>query len=510
MVGPRSSGLVNGERIEPSAPVTINGVRVRASGATIVTHGYQFFDGDGDSLHDLARDIWSRADSENGPRRDAWLLDYDIPTFLGFVVGDERLDTSPLDLNGSFLPTTTQHDRIGEMVILFDWAAESNELSSGWGEAAGDALFSLLVDLAIVNPAAAQYNIPLHFIGHSFGTAVTSEVVERLARFAVPVDHVTYLDPHDFNEDMPFLDLGSGDADRVQRLFTLGAPPGYGASVWANVTFADAYYQTESSPEGRPIPGAYNRLVNDRVDGTSAHTDVWNDFYRRTIQDTASTTGYGYSRIANWGLAPDALSPLRPAPIFYDLPTPNHEHSESALVNADGTPNQAGLSALGLSITQVTNGRWAPTWDPASIVNGNFEHAGTLFADIPGWGYHGGAGGGHVEFDQGTHFLELDLGDSSRVHNRLYVPPDAVALEFRFWRTDTSADDVLSVRLGATTLGTLAMDEADGGFRRAVAPLSASARNRSTTLTFEIVAHDFFRIVDSEIRIDDVRFVRAV
>ena len=76
------------------------------------------------------------------------------------------------------------------------------------------------------------------------------------------VDHVTYLDPHDFNQGLGF--------DYTQRLFELG-PNGYGAVTWSNVTFTDVYYQTRSGfagvpltatiPGGRPIPGAYNRWL---------------------------------------------------------------------------------------------------------------------------------------------------------------------------------------------------------------------------------------------------------
>jgi len=145
-------------------------------------------------------------------------------------------------------------------VVLFDWSDESNNMSSGWGEGAGDALFSLLAGVGLVDPDAGAANPPLHFIGHSFGTAVTSEVVERLARFDVPVDQVTYLDPHDFDQSCP--------VDGSQRLFDLGAPAGYGATVWNNVAFSDVYYQVRGLngsavpqfvvPLGRPIPGAAN------------------------------------------------------------------------------------------------------------------------------------------------------------------------------------------------------------------------------------------------------------
>jgi hypothetical protein len=200
------------------------------TGSTIITHGWQLSNDGGDSLEDLAKAIFSRAGG--------WYVDYDID------VDDEIGYFDPLEVSEG-----------GEVVLLFDWAPESNEISSGWGESAGDALFSIIVGLNIVDPETPQTK-PLHFIGHSFGTAVTSEAVERLAYFDIQVDHITYLDPHDF-------DQGILPVDGAQRLFDLGMPVKYGASVWETVNFADVYYQTDIAPDGRPIPGAYNELLND-------------------------------------------------------------------------------------------------------------------------------------------------------------------------------------------------------------------------------------------------------
>jgi len=189
-------------------------------GATIVTHGYQpQVLGSGDSLMDLALAIRDTADAGNAADEGAWLLDYDTSQ-SGTAVFD-------LDSGGSVLTGVPT-----EVVVLFDWASESNEESAGWGEAAGDALFSTIVQLGLVDPSQGQDSgIPLHFIGHSFGCAVTSEAVERLARFSVPVDQVTYLDPHDFDQAIEGIDTG-------QRLYELGlpqfdAPDGldYGATV---------------------------------------------------------------------------------------------------------------------------------------------------------------------------------------------------------------------------------------------------------------------------------------
>jgi len=142
--------------------------RQTVTGATIITHGFQFSDSDGDSLAPLAEAVRTRADLENGPNETAWLLDYDLVESNGQFTGVFDADQSILPNPG--LAAT------GEVVLLFDWARESNESSSGWGEAAGDALFNLLVGLGLVSPAAGT-SVPLHLIGHSFGTVVTSEAV---------------------------------------------------------------------------------------------------------------------------------------------------------------------------------------------------------------------------------------------------------------------------------------------------------------------------------------------
>ncbi|MBX3436957.1 MAG: hypothetical protein KF861_05670, partial [Planctomycetaceae bacterium] len=234
--------------------------RDQIAGLTVITHGFQAGPRQGDSLFPLASAIRDRADLASGADQTAWLLDYDLRAegTAGFFdldlgAGDDGLN------NGSILTGTPRN-----VVLLFDWAPESNEPSSGWGEAAGDALFNLLVGTNLISLAAGAQNPALHFIAHSFGTAVTSEAVERLAAHHIPVDQVTLLDPHDFDESLT--------VDTRQRLWELGQPVGYGAAVWNNVNFTDVYYETRGAndgsgfpdafvPEGRPIPGAYNRLL---------------------------------------------------------------------------------------------------------------------------------------------------------------------------------------------------------------------------------------------------------
>ncbi|PLX89360.1 MAG: hypothetical protein C0619_11445, partial [Desulfuromonas sp.] len=186
------------------------------SGATIVTHGYQLTDDNGDSLAPIAEAIHALPNQ-------SWYLDYDI-------ADDE--EPGLFDLTQSELPGAGDSSTTGELVLLFDWAAESNRSSGGWTEAAGDALFSMLVGLDVVDVSPTNTDhtddIPLHFIAHSFGSAVTSEAIERLAYYDIPVDQVTFLDPHDF-------DQSGVPVDQDQAQYALNQPEGYGVSIWDNV-----------------------------------------------------------------------------------------------------------------------------------------------------------------------------------------------------------------------------------------------------------------------------------
>ena len=177
-------------------------------GLTIITHGYQpDFGGSGDSLLPLAQAIHALA-----PAGPGYLIDLDI------TGGNSANDAGQtvIDEAQSVLPKATDIDVTGEVALLFDWRPGSNEASVGWTESAGDALFATTVALGLVDPAQSSYR--LHFIGHSFGAAVTSEAVERMAAWNIPVDQVTYLDPHDFDQNI----VPSQETEK--RQWFLGAP----------------------------------------------------------------------------------------------------------------------------------------------------------------------------------------------------------------------------------------------------------------------------------------------
>ena len=114
--------------------------------------------------------------------------------------------------------------------------------------------------------ALVRHQTPdLHIIGQGSGAIVASEAIERLAAYQIAVDHLTYLDPHDFDQGLV--------TDASTTTDFAGQPGGYGAVVWDNVDFADVYYQTRGAnnstdqvtdtlvPEGRPIPGAVNYWI---------------------------------------------------------------------------------------------------------------------------------------------------------------------------------------------------------------------------------------------------------
>ena len=142
-------------------------------GVTVISHGFQVegLSQDrtlGDGLLSLARVIHNRTGG--------CLLNYDIEFQGG---------------QGSFQPDVCRPNVGGseghESIVLFDWAVESFEISNGWAEAAADALFNILVNRNLLDPEKKAANDPYHFISHSMGTAVTSEVVERFAALQVPV-----------------------------------------------------------------------------------------------------------------------------------------------------------------------------------------------------------------------------------------------------------------------------------------------------------------------------------
>lgn len=155
----------------------------------------------------------------------------------------------------------------GEILLALDWST----LSSG---GTPTTTIASLTAAALLDPnfipdmnGHALAELPLHFVGHSRGGSVITELARYLGAQGVWVDQVTTLDPHPVS--------GFGD------------PP---ITNYANILFADNYWQNLGDgllvPNGQAVTGAYNRhLLN--LDGgySSSHSDV-HLWYHGTIQLT--------------------------------------------------------------------------------------------------------------------------------------------------------------------------------------------------------------------------------
>ena len=494
----------------------------------------------------LAQAIRDEADRLNGDSGGAWLIDYDATARPGGV--DHR---GGFDLFDGVAPTLSDVGRSGELVFCFEWAESSpnGQGRDAWTDAAGSALVAILSRLELVDPNAPERTPEIHFIGHGAGSMVVSQAVGRLGWLDIGVDHVTYLDPHDFSQD--------GLADDAE--FTTSYQPedgnlwtAYGASVWDNVAFTDVYYQTAGrggTAEGRPIPGAYNLLINSYlpstpVTGHEDHDSVWEDFYRFTVYSPtnggSSTTGYGYSRIVG-GEAE------RPAPTFFANlaaqvpPDQCHEHSPPELVSTmAGTPNIEVLATLGLSEKDVTYSTRQASWDYLEVVNGNFDAIPNYDGVAqPGWNHFAGGGGGEILRGDGEPgagpggdgpYKQLRLfgqDGSLRSTNYLLIPHEATHLVFSLYVVNHDDDDVLQVKLNDRLLGApISLSEgasdprcSEGVCRLALPPGIGGA---VTTLEFsvfdELGTNTTDRTIDgrpvaslsdvtADLRIDDIAFL---
>ncbi|MCU0915393.1 MAG: tandem-95 repeat protein [Planctomycetes bacterium] len=302
------------------------------------------------------------------------------------------------------------------VVLVSDWNKESDISDAGFSEAAADAIFAALVKLN-QDTSGKIFQSPLHFVGHSRGTVVNSEIIQRLGTYfpAVTNIHMTTLDPHDMEQKSLNVPLGGALTTVSNALYalavaatatgnvaaaaTLGAwanrlssivstaeklgiaisPIPYGdfkdpdVKVWSNIAFADNYYQTAAlmntgmtfTPNGRELQGAdLNRLLN---------------FVAGFRQDDIDTLHFGvggpHSRVTTWYAGTVALDALEfnGEPIYrrvtdqgiavevMGIPAPNQTYTDKAWYSSDPQiiTGDAALRHVYLqSITSWANDVW--------------------------------------------------------------------------------------------------------------------------------------------------------
>ncbi|MDB5857580.1 MAG: hypothetical protein JWQ76_1269, partial [Ramlibacter sp.] len=137
--------------------------------------------------------------------------------------------------SGDGLEAMQMYRTLGRPIFLVsDWYTESGVSTTGFAEAAADAIYDSLARLNVdLKDSITKTN--LHLIGHSRGTVVTSEIVQRLGQHGLkPASlQTTFLDVHDFNQ--PSLSLGG-----VLRVADFADPD---VIAWDNSGFVENYYE---------------------------------------------------------------------------------------------------------------------------------------------------------------------------------------------------------------------------------------------------------------------------
>ena len=253
---------------------------------TVMTHGFTLLPeetGIPDNFYTMGDSI-----AEAG---DGLMMRYDKPT--GYWVPVDLFGRQRTDLTNQLNPgqpgylealasnVSTQYlSQNKSLVLLNEWSLNRESIipDAGFTEAAADAIFASMVQLDqalggdagfdeqgnFVRLQGALFNSPLHFIGFSRGTVVTSEIVQRFGTYFPNAGGIspenrdfqmTTIDPHDFAQPSLRVSIPLIAEANFADFYEPKIP------IWDNVTFSDNYYQTvanpngfTSTPNGRNIP----------------------------------------------------------------------------------------------------------------------------------------------------------------------------------------------------------------------------------------------------------------
>jgi hypothetical protein len=366
--------------------------------ATIITHGYSLENDKGPWIEAMADAIVARAGA-------GAVMRYRQDTGAWALVSGVPAEDEPL-------------------CLIFRWLEDFEKSGPDWGfaEAAADAMYAALRDPVFVDAAGAPLALrgglvdrTLHFIGHSRGTCVNSEVTERLGVAGIAVDQVTTLDPHPVNGTLdPPLDYDWGDPV-PQR--------------WSNVTWADNIWRADGGGfnafdfDGMPLPATLDVELDEAALECCAY-------------------GFSHSDVHLWYHGTTDLAPN---------PCDGSECIDDVM---RGLWWPEGYTERGYYYSALGGGQAdRPAIDPGiapgpvpSVYGGSFDQAG-----FAGWLYHGGSVDGQVLDADGRTHLRLGAGTGlTAVHNRQHVPQDtrAVAFVYRIFTPDgAGADDRLEISI---------------------------------------------------------------
>ncbi|MDD3877800.1 MAG: T9SS type A sorting domain-containing protein [Bacteroidales bacterium] len=388
---------------------------------TIITHGF----GAGTS------------DPING-----WMLD--MANTIRYRIGDATVR--------SYNPTTGNFDyRIGsgtQTILLFEWLTASNNFQAGFSEDAGSALFASLMQGSLQGDFSLNQ---LHFIGHSRGSAVNSEVAERLLVLGYAVEQVTSIDAHDWGGTGLFDDYDCNPSSWQS-----------GVEGWLGLNWADSYWQENLfTLNGRAVDGTYSKFL-----GSIGHGGI-RDWYHETIEDTSIHDGYYYSINGGGSNIRPQRSGLQRSPVF--------------------------------------------SFADDAIVNGNFERGALLTDKFAGWSYNGGGGNATID----NHYLALKSASAmNKIHNRFYIPPNAYKIQFLYKidKKDNSnpspnIDKLIVLLNGNPILTPILMNNVMSNWDTASFSV-LNYRNTVKTLEFKLVDENGGNNdINSEVWIDDIKII---
>jgi hypothetical protein len=464
------------------------GVDARRSGVTVLVHGF---------------DPWGGSDNPVAYWTEGHILSL-LSRFGGgrVFVYDPGDGEFKQDTRASFM---AYDDEDGEKILLHNWLSASNDQESGQAEAAAEALFAALVQSEYAKPSDPTASSKFHFIGHSRGASVVSEVVQRLGVYEIKVDYVTLLDSHDFDEPGVGLDTLDLDDNEFHDPAT---------QIWSNVLYADNYWQEATPPfipSGRGSPQLTNGYLYDyqltnlpgfwdnkaRAGQHHAHRNVIHWYFGTVSPGTAERRADWYTddEGANTGFNRWFQT------VGYGVEDP-----------VDGIVNAVNPVTHDKLVHFFGEQEKSQDDDDASplFFNGDFELA-DLGTSIAGWSYHGGGGTGRVHSHNGNHFLRLTWNSDalptnfdSSTHNRFYVPGDATALQFKMLAKKSS---VLKVYLDGV-LATQWSISVKGSPTEFLPPLSIDLTGYADgvhTLKFAVSSKD--SLSPAEVWIDDLEII---
>ncbi|MBU8934907.1 MAG: FG-GAP repeat protein [candidate division Zixibacteria bacterium] len=429
-------------------------------------------------------------------------------------------------VDGRIMPVELGENRLdaegnGEKVIVFDWMEESDRPFFGLAEAAADVLFACLID-GVDNFLTEPYWSleQLHFIGHSRGAVINSEVIQRLGYYQnkgelpVFVDediHMTTLDPHPADDD-DFDCIGDpinpqdNDVNLGIDELTPETVVGRGVVAWKNVIYADNYRQGMC-----PDIDIYLNGLSE-YPGIGYKADLTGGL---TLNYPATYSGAGivghHSAVHAWyhgtidthtDIEIDGAITILEPNIWYP----------GDLRSSIGFNINQSYPGSNLDWYKVTNGIEIAEDNNLrvdKIFNGDFSMTEGSDSKLPGWSFQGGGGDGNIHEEDKKYYLELERGDTYKRHNTLYIPNNAISIEFWARVQNSGGGDLLEVTLTGDLSNHVYIFSLEdktscaGEYWRVDIPVLL--RGTSQTIEFKVDDPDW-GWVDSRIWIDNIEF----